>query len=85
MLLNKEFMNSVHKHGVFLSRVELNKLFLKYCKEGEVNYLRISSELGLHKTSYDYMKSSSKYLKNASLLKSIHGGINDSKSQIGDL
>lgn len=81
----KEFMNSVQKHGVFLSRVELNKLFQKYCKDGEVNYIRISSELGLHKTSYDYMKTSSKYLKNASLFKSMHGGFNDSKSQLGDL
>mmetsp|Transcript_7845 Transcript_7845/g.8979 ORF Transcript_7845/g.8979 Transcript_7845/m.8979 type:complete len:119 (+) Transcript_7845:334-690(+) len=30
------------------------------------------------------MKSSQKYLKNATFLKSIQGGVNDSKSQLGD-
>lgn len=42
-------------------------------------------ELGLHKSSYDYMRSSNKYLKNASVLKSIHKGLNDTKSQYGDI
>ena len=81
----KEFTNCIHNNGVFLSRDELSKLLKKYSKDGEVNYLRISNELGLHKNSYDYMKSSSKYLKNATILKSIHGGFNESKSQMGDL
>ena len=72
------------KNGVFLTRDELAKLIKKYSKNGEVNYSRISTELGLHKNSFDYMRSSQKYLKNASMLKSIQGGINDSKSQFGD-
>ena len=80
-----EFSNCVHNNGVFLSRDELAKLFKKFSNDGEVNYVRISNELGLHKNSYDYMKSSSKYLKNATILKSMHGGLNDSKSQLGDL
>jgi len=60
-------------------------LLKKYSINEDVNYLRISNELGLHKTSYDYMKSSSKYLKNASILKSMHGGLNETKSNFGDM
>jgi len=43
--------------------------------------MHISNELGLHKNSFDFMKSSHKYLKNASVLKSLNGGLNDTKSQ----
>jgi hypothetical protein len=81
----KEFTSAIHNNGVFLTRDELAKLLKKYSKNGEVNYVRISNELGLHKSSYDYMRSSNKYLKVASVLKSIHGGFNDSKSQLGEV
>ena len=74
----------MHGGGVFLSRDEYTKLYKKYSKDGEINYYRISTDLGLHKNSYDYMRSSNKYLKNATILKSIHGGFNDSKSQLGE-
>jgi hypothetical protein len=75
----------VQKNGVFLTRDEQVKLIKKYSINNEVNYARISTELGLHKSSYDYMRSSQKYLKNASIMKSIHSGLNDSKSQYGDI
>lgn len=81
----KEFINCIQKHNVFLTRDELSKLLKKYSKDGDINYVRISTELGLHKNSYDYMRSSHKYLKNASIIKSIHNGFNDSKSQYADL
>lgn len=80
-----EFINCIQKHNVFLTRDEISKLLKKYSQNGDVNYLRISNELGLHKNSYDYMKSSHKYLKNATILKSIHQGVNDSKTQYSDL
>ena len=70
---------------MFLTRDELTKIIKKYSKNGEINYTRISNELGLHKTSFDYMKSSHKYLKNSSILKSIQGGLNDTKSQFVDI
>lgn len=79
----KEFTNSLKQNGVFLTRDEISKLLRKYSNEGDVNYVRISNELGLHKSSYDFMRSSNKFLKNASLLKSLHGGYNESKSQYG--
>jgi len=78
----KEFTTCLEKNGVNLTRDEHVKLIKKYSQNGEVNYVRISTELGLHKSSFDYMKSSHNYLKNASLLKSIQG-INDSKSNLG--
>lgn len=77
----KEFVDALQKHNVFLTRDEVSKLLKKYSKDGDINYLRISTELGLHKSSYDYMRSSQKYLKNSSILKSIHNGFNDTKSQ----
>lgn len=80
----KEFINCIQKHGVFLTRDEISKLLKKFSLNGDVNYVRISNELGLHKNSYDYMKSSQKYLKNATILKSIHQGVNDTKSQYSD-
>lgn len=64
---------------MFLSRDETTKLLKRFSIDGDVNYLRISNELGLHRSSYDYMKPSHKYLKNASVLKSIHGGFGHSK------
>jgi len=79
----KEFTTCIEKNGVYLTRDELAKLIKAYSHNGEVNYVKISTELGLHKNSFDYMRSSLKYLKNASLLKSIQG-INDSKSQLGE-
>jgi transposase-like protein len=80
----KEFVNSLHQNGVFMTRDEISNLLRKYSNKGDVNYVLISNELGLHKSSYDFMRSSNKFFKNASLLKSLHGGYNESKSQYGD-
>ena len=57
----------------------------KYNQDGDVNYYRISVELGLHKSSYDYMKPNSKYRLNTIKIKSIRDGPNDTASQFGDI
>lgn len=83
MVSKKEFIDCVQKNGVFLSRDELEKLIKRFSINGEVNYIKISNDLGLHKASYDYIKPSHHYIKNATVLKSIHGGLSHSKSQFG--
>ena len=85
LVTKKEFANCVNKNGVFLTNDELAKLLKKFSQNGDVNYVRISNELGLHRTSYNYMKSNSKYLKTASILKSMHKGLNDNSSQYGEM
>ena len=80
MVTKKEFIDCVQKNGVFLSRDELEKIIKRFSINGEVNYIKISNDLGLHKASYDYIKPSHHYIKNATVLKSIHGGLSHSKS-----
>ena len=85
LVTRKEFENWVQRHGVYLSRDELSKVYKKYNQDGDVNYYRISVELGLHKSSYDYMKPNSKYKLNVIKIRSIKDGPNDTASQFGDI
>jgi len=85
IVTKKEFENCVHKHGVYLSRDELSNICKRYSQDGDVNYHRISVELGLHKPSFDYMKPLSKYKLNVTKIKSIREGPNDLASQMGEL
>ena len=66
-----EFTSVVAKHGVYLSREDLNKVFRRFGEGENVNYARVSQELGLHKTSFNYMKSNMRYLHRISKLKSL--------------
>lgn len=85
IVTKKEFESCVHKHGVYLSRDELTRIHKRFSQNGDVNYYRVSVELGLHKPSYDYMKPHSKYVNSVSKLRSVIDGPNDTASQFGDI
>lgn len=85
LVTKKEFENWVHKNGAYLSRDELSRIHKRFSQEGDIDYYRLSVELGLHKPSYEFMKSHSKYTKSVIKLKSIRDGPNDTNSQFGDI
>lgn len=68
-----------------MTRNELARIRKKFSQNGDINYYRLSVELGLHKKSYDYMKPHSKYVNSVSKLKSMRSGPNDTSSQLGQL
>jgi len=60
------FNKIIHQHKVYLSREELRRLEQIYGTSEsnslglEIDYIKISQELGLHKQSLDYIKTKSK-------------------------
>jgi len=85
LVTKKEFEAWVHKNGAYLSRNEIARIKKKFSQDGDINYYRLSVELGLHKPSYDFMKPHSKYISSVSKLKSVRDGPLDSNSQLGNL
>lgn len=84
LVTKKEFDTCVHKHGAFLSRDELSRIQKRFNQNGDINYYRLSVELGLHKPSYDHIKPHSKHIKSISKLRS-KNGLTDTYSQLGDI
>ncbi|CAI2381224.1 unnamed protein product [Moneuplotes crassus] len=85
LVTRKEFQSCVHKHGAFLTRNEYDRIQKRFSQNGDINYYRLSVELGLHKPSYNYMKPHSKSIKSVSKLKSVRSGPNDTNSQLGEI
>ncbi len=60
------FNKVIHQHKVYLSREELRKIEQLYSNNisnpliSEIDYVKISQELGLHKTSLDFIKPKTK-------------------------
>ena len=59
------FNKIIHQNKVYLSREELRKVETGFgCESGplgmEIDYVKLSTELGLHKSSLDFIRSKSK-------------------------
>ena len=77
------FNKIVHQHKVYLSREDLRKLESQYSLNNELDYQKLSQDLGLHKSSLDFIKTkSTKYIEQLSKFRDITPSGTSQRSQL---